>query len=577
MGSIAGLRAAEPLLAEPVLAATLADKRTAGAMFGVLLVTMVALALFATRWRRPSTNMNNLEEWGVGGRAFGNWVTWFLIGGAAYTAYTVVALPAYAWGNGAMAFYAVPFALITTPLVFLVSTRFWSVSHAHGFVTMAEFARARFGSRPLALLVALTIIAATLPYLALQLIAFEAVFRVLGVDGEWPLIAALAVISIATFRGGLRAPALLSIAKDVLLVWLVLSAVLVVAMSGGWGKAFDAADLRFANDQNPASGVLLSGPGQWAYLTLIVGSALSIFAYPHTATALLAAKDRATIRRNSAALPVYCLVLGLMALLGIFAVGQNVFPVDADLAHGNPGTDYNTIAPMIFNDKFPAWSAGIAYATIAVAALIPAAIMSIGVANLFTRSIYMEYFRPRATAAEEARVSRWTSLFVKFAAAGVVLLLSPQFSVDLQTIGGIIVLQVLPAVFFGLMTGWFHRWSLIVGLVTGLAWSIYLLYHTPVLGPGGVVLREHFGGSMISLRRLGFDSDVQVYIGLVTLLANLAIVVLVTAVLKLFHVSPNLDHTRPEDYVVDADVEGIHRLDDLLDGVPQQTGAHALR
>jgi SSS family solute:Na+ symporter len=545
-------------------------------VFVALLVLVVALAFTATRWRRPATSLNNLEEWGVGGRAFGNWVTWFLVGGAAYSAYTFVALPAYAWGYGAMAFYAVPYALITIPLVFLVSTRAWSVSHAHGFVTSAEFARARFGSRPLSFVVAVTSIVATLPYLAVQLLALEAVFRVLGVQGEWPLLAALAVISITTFRSGLRAPALLSIAKDVLLIWLVLSAVLVVAMSGGWGAVMDAADLRFSRDSNPASGLLLGDAGQWAYLSLIIGSALSIFAYPHMLTAILAAKDRNTIKRNAAALPVYTLVLGLMALLGFFAVARNVFPVDANPAQGNFGTDYNTIAPMIFGEKFPAWSAGIAYATLAVAALVPAAIMSIAMANIFTRAIYMEYIRPRAGAAEEARVSRWASLLAKVGAAGVVLLLSPSFSLDLQTIGGVLILQVLPTVFFGLLTGWFHRWALMLGMLGGLGWSIYLLYHTPQV-MGDVVIKEHFGGSNWALSRWGFDTDVSIYIGLITLVANLVVVVVVTTILKLFHVSPNLDHTRPEDYQVDADVEGIDRLDDLLDGVPQRTGAHALR
>lgn len=549
---------------------------TATVVFLGLFAVMVVLAFLGTRWRRPATNLNNLEEWGVGGRAFGNWVTWFLIGGAAYSAYTFVALPAYAWGNGAMAFYAVPYALLATPLVYFVATRSWSVAHAHGFVTLAEFARARFGSRPLALAVALISIVATLPYLAVQLVALEAVFKVIGVEGEWPLLAALAVISIPTFRGGLRAPALLSIAKDILLVWLVLSAVLVVAMSGGWGQVFDAADMRFTRDPNPASNLLLTGSEPWTYLTLAVASTLSLFAYPHMITAILAAKDRGTIRRNAAALPVYCLALGLMALLGFFAVAKNVFPIDADPAVGNFGTDYNTIAPMIFNDRFPAWSAGIAYATIAVAALIPAAVMSIGAANLFTRAIYMEYIRPRATAREETLVSRWTSLFVKIGAAGVVLVVTPSFSLDLQTIGGVLILQILPTVFFGLMTGWFHRWALMVGMLGGLAWSLYLLYETPKV-IGGQVVGEHFGGSTMALSRIGLDSDVNVYIGFITLLANLLVVGLLSAILKLFHASPNLDHTRPEDYEVDGDVEGIDRMTDLLDGVPQRTGAHALR
>jgi solute:Na+ symporter, SSS family len=237
------------------------DEQIEIAVFVGLLGIMLVIAFLASRWRKPKS-LNNLEEWGVGGRAFGNWVTWFLVGGASYTAYTFIAIPAYSWGYGAMGFYAVPFALITAPLVFLISTRFWSVAHAHGFLTSAEFARARFGSRPLGLVVAIVGIVATLPYIAVQLIALEAVFKVIGVEGEWPLLASIAVVSVATFRSGLRAPALLSIAKDILLVWLVLSVVLVVAMSGGWGNAFDAAERSFSvRDKSPTTDILLSSIG----------------------------------------------------------------------------------------------------------------------------------------------------------------------------------------------------------------------------------------------------------------------------------------------------------------------------
>lgn len=547
------------------------------AVFIGLLGVMLVVAFAASRWRRRK-DMHSLEEWGLGGRAFGNWVTWFLIGGSSLTAYTFIAVPAFAWGYGAMAFYAVPFALITAPLMYLISTRLWSVSHAHGFVTSAEFARARFGSRPLGLAVALVGIVATMPYLALQLIALEAVFKAVGVLGHWPLLTALAVVTIATFRGGLRAPALLSIAKDILLVWLVLSVVLVVAMSGGWTAAIDAAQLRFGADTSPATDVLLSSPAQLTYLTIFVGSGLSIFAYPHTLLAILAARDRNTIKRNAAALPVYCFVLGLMGLLGYFAIARNVFPVDANLAAVPPIIgDTNTITPMIFHRLFPAWSAGISLATIAVAALIPTAVMSIAAANLFTRSIYIEYFRPRASPAEEAQVSRWVSLGVKFAAAGVIVWLNPSLSSEFQLVGSIIILQILPTVFLGLITGWFHRWALMVGLVVGLGMSVAMLYLTPQVSVTGAVVKEHFGGSSWPLSKWGLDTQATLYTGLVTMLANLLVVVLLTAVLKLLHVSPNLDRTRPQDYTADADEEGLDRLDHLLDGVPRRSGAHVLR
>ena len=45
--------------------------------------------------------MAHLDEWGSGGCSFGAWVTWFLIGGDLYTAYTFVAVPALMFSAGA--------------------------------------------------------------------------------------------------------------------------------------------------------------------------------------------------------------------------------------------------------------------------------------------------------------------------------------------------------------------------------------------------------------------------------------------------------------------------------------------
>ena len=65
--------------------------------------------------------------------------------------------------------YALPYVAIEYPLVFLIMIRFWSVSKTHGYVTAADFVRARFGSPTLALAVAVTGIVATMPYIALNL------------------------------------------------------------------------------------------------------------------------------------------------------------------------------------------------------------------------------------------------------------------------------------------------------------------------------------------------------------------------------------------------------------------------
>src|ERR1700755_887606 len=151
-------------------------KTTQLVIFIVLFALVSVLGFVAARWRRPDS-MNHLDEWGLGGRSFGGWVTWFLLGGDLYTAYTFVAVPALVFGAGATGFFAVPYTIVVYPMVFLVAPRLWSVAHRHGYVTAADFVRGRHGSSTLALVIALTGIIATMPYIALQLVGIEAVIK----------------------------------------------------------------------------------------------------------------------------------------------------------------------------------------------------------------------------------------------------------------------------------------------------------------------------------------------------------------------------------------------------------------
>src|SRR5215469_8528820 len=130
----------------------------------VIFLIVSVMGFLAARWRRPD-NMAHLNEWGLGGRSFGSWITWFLLGGDLYTAYTFVAIPALLFSSGALGFYAVPYTIIAFPLALL---RLWSVSRVHGYVTPADFVRGRYNSPVLALAIAITGIVATMPYIALQ-------------------------------------------------------------------------------------------------------------------------------------------------------------------------------------------------------------------------------------------------------------------------------------------------------------------------------------------------------------------------------------------------------------------------
>ena len=539
-----------------------------GGVNGVALAVLIILFLIVTvagfmasRFMRADS-MESLDEWGLGGRKFGTWITWFLLGGDLYTAYTFVAVPAAMFATGAVAgFFAVPYTIVLYPIIFIFMARLWSVSHRHGYVTTADFVRGRYDDRGLSLAVAVTGFVATMPYIALQLVGIQAVLEVAGIGGgdNWvvkdlPLFVAFVILAAYTYSSGLRAPALIAFVKDILIYIVILVAIVYLpAKFGGWGEIFNDADAKFKATPAATDGILLNANNQLQYATLALGSALALFIYPHSLTGILASRGRNVIKRNMVALPAYSLVLGLLALLGYVAISAGTKPI-VNQATGRPDT--NTIVPELFGANFPSWFAGIAFAAIGIGALVPAAIMSIAAANLWTRNVYKEYLKKNASPAEEAKQAKLASLVVKFGAVAFIVFIDPQFSIDLQLIGGVIILQTLPAVAIALYTRWFHVWGLVAGWFAGMGYGMYLLY----LIPSADKSRMHFGGSALPLSKLSIfgwhpfgASTMTIYVGIIALAVNLIFAVVVTLIAKKAKVFNGTDQTDPSDYHVDED------------------------
>src|SRR5947209_6156936 len=186
------------------------------AVFIFFFIVVTVLGFVAARWRRGDLDL--LHEWGLAGRRFGTVVTWFLLGGDLYTAYTFIAVPAAMFGLGAVnGFFAVPYTILIYPLAFALLPRFWSVCKQHGYVTPADFVKGRFGSSTLALAVAFTGILATMPYIALQMFGIQVSLAALGIPTavpifglqvDLPLIIAFIILAAYTYTSGLRAPAI---------------------------------------------------------------------------------------------------------------------------------------------------------------------------------------------------------------------------------------------------------------------------------------------------------------------------------------------------------------------------------
>jgi len=513
-----------------------------------ILVTLIGFA--AARWRRADS-MQHLDEWGLGGRSFGTFVSWFLLGGDLYTAYTFIAVPALIYGVGAAGFFAVPYTIMVFPIVFVFAPRLWSVCRQHGYVTPADFVRGRYGSRGLALAVAATGILATMPYIALQLVGIESVLTVLGLGSssnsflkDLPLLIAFVVLAAYTFLSGLRAPALTAFVKDILIyVTVIVAIVYIPARVGGWTHIFNHAATHLAS-VNPKTGkpfgALITPPaGEWAYATLALGSALALFMYPHAITGVLATARRNVIRRNMAILPAYSLVLGLIALLGYMALASPAVNAGVKASGGNA----QLAVPLLFEHIFPSWFAGIGYAAIVIGALVPAAIMSIAAANLFTRNIYREFFHRGASPAQETRVAQVVSLVVKAGALVFVLALSKSFAINLQLLGGVWILQTFPSIVAGLYTRWFHRWALLAGWAAAMIWGTIVAYRQPVPGVPG----SHFGASTAVVPVLGHTA----YIAVTAFVLNLVVALVLTVVFRALRLRDGADETEPADYSAD--------------------------
>jgi len=352
-----------------------------------------------------------------------------------------------------------------------------------------------------------------------------------GFVADLPLIVAFVVLAAFTYTSGLRAPASIAIVKDLLIYVTALAAVIVIpAQLGGFGNIFAAV---------PPAKVLLAVPGAnttgaySAFATLALGSALALFLYPHSITGILSANSGHAIRRNAALLPGYSFMLGLLACLGLFAIAAGIAKLP-EFAAGFTQFGNNFAVPALFLHSFPSWFVGIAFAAIAIGALVPAAIMSIAAANLFTRNIYREFFRAEVTDRQESQMAKWVTLIVKLGALIFILFVPTQFAIQLQLLGGIWIIQTLPAVLIGLYTRWLNSWALLIGWAVGTV--------------AGTAMAASVNFAAVYPIAIG-GWTFPTYIALSTLILNLVIAAVLTPVFNAISQKP-ADETLASDYAV---------------------------
>ena len=454
-------------------------------------------------------------------------------------------------------FFAIPYTILVYPLIYLLMPRFWTVCKEKGYVTGADFAEGRFGSRSLALAVAFTGILATMPYIALQMLGIQISLAALGVTTEVliggfkvdiPLIIAFLILAAYTYTSGLRAPAMIALVKDLMIFIVLFAALIIIPVNlGGYGHIFTAATNKAA--ANPTTFFALLKSSQFpAYVTLAVGSALALFLYPHALTGTLSSNSQKVVKRNVALLPIYSLMLGLLALLGYMAIAARINPATSFLHAYGP----RAAVPLLILNQFPDWFAGFALAAIAIGALVPAAVMSIAAANLFTRNIYRAYFDREASLDRQGTVARITSFVVKFGALVFIVYIPTANILNFQLLGGIWIIQTLPAIFLGLYTRWTNRWAMLIGWAAGMA-----------AGTGMFIANS--GTSVNYAINLGFIKLPSMYAAFTSVILNIVLALVLTPVFELLGAKRGIDQTSPEDYEEELVLSAEHGREALGD------------
>ncbi|MCL5794569.1 MAG: sodium:solute symporter [Candidatus Thermoplasmatota archaeon] len=447
-------------------------------VFLALFAVFVILGFWASRFRRG--DLSDLGEWSLAGRKLGVYLAWFLVGADLYTAYTFIAIPESVYLHGAIYYFAVPYVGIAFGVAMITMPRMWKIAKDKNYVTAVDMIHDKFNSRTLALLIALTGIVAELPYIALQIYGMQAVLIVMvgqltsydvTLITELSLVLAFIILAAFTFTSGLRGATITAVMKDAIILGTVIVAIIAIPIAlGGFGKAISA----FANGSSyqvpPFTGSGSLAPLLMnAFISLSIMSALALYLYPHAINGVLSIDSTKKIRLSTALLPLYGIGLAFLALFGVLIYSSQ--PALAMVKLYGP----TTVVPALIYVEFPDWFVGIAFLGIFIGGLVPASIMAISQANLAVRNVIKPYW-PNIDPKMEARLAKWLSVIFKFIALGFIFLISPTFALGLQLVGGIIILQTLPAIFLPLYTDRLEKVPVGVGWAAGLILGVYMLY-----------------------------------------------------------------------------------------------------
>ncbi|MEH7124577.1 sodium:solute symporter [Bacillus sp. JJ1773] len=432
-----------------------------GNLTALLITSFIVLSVILIGFiaGRDKASRSSVEEWSVGGRRFGPLLVWLLVGADLYTAYTFLGLTSQAYSSGSIAFFAIPYTIIAFFISYFFLPKLWKVSKKYKLTTLADYAKLRFDSKFLSFLIAIVGVLMLIPYIDLQLAGIQDTLKVAGtgfININVVVILSFFLVALYTFFSGIKGPTYTAIIKDIL-IWVIMLFLVVtipIIHFGGWGSMMD----KIVTETPELLTIPTTGPrGIPWFLTASLVSGLALFMWAHGITGVFTAKSTDALRKNAIYLPLYNIVLILVVFLGFAAF--HVLP---------EGSDPRFALLNLIQVSYGGVVQGLAYATIALASLIPCSIMAIGASNLFANNIYRDFINPKVSPAKLTMITR-SMVFVVIGLALIFGMLFPTALVSLQLMGVSGMVQIFPAIVFSLFWKKQTKEATTIGLIVGLA------------------------------------------------------------------------------------------------------------
>lgn len=438
-------------------------------IFGTILVGAVT-GIYSGRRRQM-----DLEQWTVAGRGFGLVFVWLLMAGETYTTFAFLGASGWAYSRGGPTLYIIAYPTLAYVISFFILPEIWEAGRKFKLHTESDFFQQRYGSRYLASLVAVVGVMFIVPYLQLQLTGLGIIVEVASFQAiSRPLAMLIAFVIVAgfVFASGIRAVAWVSVLKDILM--------LVAAFSIGIGIPY-----HYFGGIKPMFKVLtqakaahLTMPGSahnmghaW-YISTVLLTACGFYMWPHAFGSVFTAKSGDTLRRNAVIMPLYGITLPLL-----FFVGYTAILVIPGLKNGDLA-----LLTMV-RQTFSPWFLGFVGGAGALTAMVPAAIMILSAATLFTKNFFRPLFRPAMKDDDVARLARVMVVVI----TGIALYFAIYSS---TTLVGLLLLayagiaQFFPGVILGLYWKRVTSAGVSSGILAGVGLAMILVFskHDPFIG-----------------------------------------------------------------------------------------------